>query len=486
MTRPNPFLGNWVYRSLINTTDPVQKIDDLLLWEANLSIGPDGPDLISGVLSSNGYTLEVRGAVDLSQDEPRIQMRATGIDRTATAGWIYDYSGYLTSRWPEGDRQVPAIVGTVIRTVPHAPNRPAGASYSFVAVSKEASSAVYQLPAPVTAHFADRVHRLHHAVWHGIREAWEDLTAKQQEQLRDLDWQVEGGRIALVASQKTRPALENGSGEDFLFFHRQMVAHYRMMMDSIGAERLEWIEIPQPGSESNHGFDAVPPGWNIPDAVSFQRRLSALKTDEYFWTRMRWWEVKFKDSRYLATLTLGELGALLQYTIHNDMHIRWSAAPRDPETNAWLPLGRPDPDISEKWDNPRYDWLGEFYSSHVNPIFWRLHGWIDDRIVDWAQAHEHYHPGSLEPRVLGGVDWFKPGKWVGVDYPWVWPRELGGIDSGMGDDTPEMRQKKIKSMTAVMNILYSPASEAKIVSGETAGPSKGKLTKRRTSVIGLE
>ena len=217
MVRQNPFLGKWVYRSLFNTVPPVQKLDDLLLWEATLTIVGDGPDLITGSLSAGGYTLNLQGAVDHSQIEPRIRMRATGVKGTPTDGWIYDYSGSLSYHWPEGDQQRPAIVGTVIRTVPHAPSRPAGASYSFVAVSQEKPQDVYRLPAEVTAHFADRVHRLHHAVWHGIREEWDDLTPEQQNQITALGWQVEGGRLALIASQKTRPALENGSGEDFLF-----------------------------------------------------------------------------------------------------------------------------------------------------------------------------------------------------------------------------------------------------------------------------
>jgi len=53
----------------------------------------------------------------------------------------------------------------------------------------------------------------------------------------------------------------------------------------------------------------------------------------------------------------------------------------DPASGA--PGARPTFDFSEKWSSPKYDYLGEFYSSHVNPIFWRLHGWVDDRIDDW-------------------------------------------------------------------------------------------------------
>ena len=26
----------------------------------------------------------------------------------------------------------------------------------------------------------------------------------------------------------------------------------------------------------------------------------------------------------------------------------------------------------------------------ANPVFWRLHGWIDDRINDWFAAHEGF------------------------------------------------------------------------------------------------
>jgi hypothetical protein len=478
----NPFVGTWVYRSLYNTLDEPKQLDDLLLWQATLTLEDSGPSLITGRLSSGDYALSVRGSVCLDGTTKTIQMRASGIPGTPTDGWIYDYSGCLTHRWPDGDSQRPAIAGTVTRTVPHSPNRPAGLSYSFVAVNQDIPAKPYELPASVVAHFADKLHRLHHAVWHGIREAWDDLKPEDQAKLKELDWQIEGGRVALISSQKTRPALENGSGEDFLFFHRQMVVHYRMMMTNLGVPMIEWPEIPQPGSGGFGSPDAVPEAWSIPEAPNFERRVVALKIDEYFWSRMRWWELEFKNPKYLSTLTLGEFGALLQYSIHNDMHIRWSAPPRDPETNALLPTGRPDYDISDRWDNPRYDWLGEFYSSHVNPVFWRLHGWIDDRINDWAAAHEWSQPGSVRPVVLGGVKWFRPGKWVQVKYPWVWPRTLGGIGQGMGDDTPQMRAKKIASMKKVVAILFPPPTQEMLVRTSRRISHRS----RHTSVIGLE
>jgi hypothetical protein len=67
MVGRNPFIGKWVYRSLYNTANSIQKLDDLLLWEAVLTVVDDGPDLVSGTLSAGGYTLNVHGAVDRSQ-----------------------------------------------------------------------------------------------------------------------------------------------------------------------------------------------------------------------------------------------------------------------------------------------------------------------------------------------------------------------------------------------------------------------------------
>lgn len=171
---------------------------------------------------------------------------------------------------------------------------------------------------------------------------------------------------------------------------------------------------------------------------------------------MRWWDFHYKDPTYLATLTLGELGSLIEFSVHNDMHIRWSDIPRDPVTNELVPLGRDDWYISTKWDDPRYNWLGEFYSSQVNPVFWRLHEWIDDRIESWFTAHEQKHPGEITRLEKGGVNWFGVGRWVRVEVPWVWPEELGGIGHAHDDLDPVLRAKRIASMEAVVAVISPP------------------------------
>jgi hypothetical protein len=263
-----------------------------------------------------------------------------------------------------------------------------------------------------------------------------------------------------------RPSIINGSGEDFLYMHREKLFHYRKLMQEAGQEPIVWMEIPPPGETGQE----VPPAWPIPKAAWLERRVAALKTDDFYWSRMRWWDRQFKDPTYLATLTLGELGSLLEYSVHNDTHIRWSAQPRDPDTDAPLPdpYGRPDADYGEKWDNPKYDTLFEFYSSHVNPYFWRLHGWVDDRIDDWFEAHERVHPGEVAAQPHGAIPWFKTGKWVRVADPWVWPQSFaqnsdphdggghgGGDPGGGGHDIPSAeRDRRIKSMQQALNIVH--------------------------------
>jgi hypothetical protein len=66
-------------------------------------------------------------------------VRFQGVGIVSGEKWIYDYEGYLVPDWPNGVDQVPAIVGSVIRTIPHSgsqPNtvHPAGVVGSFYAV----------------------------------------------------------------------------------------------------------------------------------------------------------------------------------------------------------------------------------------------------------------------------------------------------------------------------------------------------------------
>ncbi len=160
-------------------------------------------------------------------------------------------------------------------------------------------------------------------------------------------------------------------------------------------------------------------GFMVPPAHPGSNGLKFLKSPDYFWSVMARVESLFTSQRHLSGLSLGALGNLLEFTIHNQMHMRWSSISRDPKSGQ--PANRGDFDFDEKWDDPTYDYLGDFHSSHVNPIFWRLHGWLNDRKEDWYNAHEAAHSGEIERFDYQGISWFKPGKWVQVSNPFYWP-----------------------------------------------------------------
>jgi len=153
------FVGNWTYRSFENKPALDTPAEEVLLVAGDLRFEIEcaddtsmaesddtyagleiGCDKISGQLFFGELNLTVSGTVK-SGDPPTIRFRATGVEDTFTAGWIYDYLGYRAPSWPKGEAQRPAIVGTLIRTVAHVGSggviRPANYTLSFIAVLRD-------------------------------------------------------------------------------------------------------------------------------------------------------------------------------------------------------------------------------------------------------------------------------------------------------------------------------------------------------------
>lgn len=302
---------------------------------------------------------------------------------------------------------------------------------------------------------ASEAHRLHHAAWHDVRGQWLDLSDAKKDAIRKLGWQP-GHSVERPALREGAPIADNGSGEDFLFMHRDMIGAVRALYDAADQKPIAgWGAVPSPGGPVEQGF-AIPLNWKQSSEPTM-RRLEALKSDIYFWTAMRGWDRQFKNAAFLSAISLGALGATLEFTAHNDMHMRWSSAPRDPATGEVVPDGRLATDFDPKWSSPEYDFLGEFYSSHVNPVFWRLHGWVDERIEDWFAAHETAHPGEVKRAGVGSVEWFAPGRWVSSEEPWARPKPHHGGGhhhghSGAGGHHSDLDPAVMKK---VIEILYA-------------------------------
>ena len=77
--------------------------------------------ILEGTIGGPGWSLTLKRRRQYG-NPMHVRFQGTGI--VSGEKWIYDYEGYLVPHWPNGVDQRPAIVGSVIRTIPHA-GRPA-------------------------------------------------------------------------------------------------------------------------------------------------------------------------------------------------------------------------------------------------------------------------------------------------------------------------------------------------------------------------
>ena len=135
----NPFIGKWTYRSLLNNPDVNQEFNNLEFGRGAIEINEDPMQILSGVIGGPGWSLALKGSREYGTP---MRVRFQGVGIVSGEQWIYDYEGYLVSHWPNGVQQRPAIIGSVIRTIPHSGSEPgtvapAGVVASFYAVKSE-------------------------------------------------------------------------------------------------------------------------------------------------------------------------------------------------------------------------------------------------------------------------------------------------------------------------------------------------------------
>jgi hypothetical protein len=145
----NPFVGKWSYRSFLNDpnlaipsdgSDP--NIQPLLFGYGTIVIAEAPSESLIGTIGGDGWSLTLHGS--RAYGSPA-QVRFQGKGIVGGAEWIYDYVGWLVPVWPNSTQtlQVPAIVGSVTRTIPHPTGQdgkaiaPAGVVASFYAVRQK-------------------------------------------------------------------------------------------------------------------------------------------------------------------------------------------------------------------------------------------------------------------------------------------------------------------------------------------------------------
>jgi hypothetical protein len=251
------------------------------------------------------------------------------------------------------------------------------------------------LPQRVVDEMARRDYRMHHLLWREIRRYWNQYPSDVQEKIRELGW--EPPRPA--TDENEAPILSNNSGEDFLYMQRQLIRRVNRILTEVGDPdypQVEgWVRLPGPDDPDY----PVPPPWFDPGSHPIVNRYVArMKTDIVFERHFRTWEKTFTDPTFLRSVSLGTLGALIDYYLVNPFRRRWAAPPGAMRTA----VGPADAAaIDTVWDDARYDFLSDYYAMHVNPIYWRFAGWVDDRVEEWKYANGVF-----------GTD-FWTGTWVG-------------------------------------------------------------------------
>ncbi|WP_095148037.1 PvdJ/PvdD/PvdP-like protein [Pseudomonas sp. Irchel s3a18] len=273
-------------------------------------------------------------------------------------------------------------------------------------------------------------HRLFHQLWHATRDKWHTLGEDKRKALRGLGWQP-GPRDKERDARGPRKD-RNGSGIDFFFMHRHMLGTARSLQD---LPSWQFFPLPQPSLErdrpgfaryfDNHDGSALPPTWLAEGDDVYAQWVSDIKTAETYHSNFQVWESRYRDPGYLSKLTLGQFGSELELGLHDWLHMRWASVPRDPSNGQPVPFARDTADFAPRWFAAENDFLGDPFSSHVSPVFWQFHGWIDDRIEDWFRAHERFHPGEVRRLHVNGVPWFAQGRWVEVADPWLGPTTHG-------------------------------------------------------------
>jgi hypothetical protein len=130
-TSINPFAGKWIYRSYLNEPDMPEFGEGIFTFD-DTPLGHLTGKLMMPITSPT-LQLDLRGNFQLGTPFAA-RFQGNGVAGTGTAGWIYNYIGYYIPAWPDGVKQVPAFVGSVIRTVAHGPTSPAGVVASFIAI----------------------------------------------------------------------------------------------------------------------------------------------------------------------------------------------------------------------------------------------------------------------------------------------------------------------------------------------------------------
>lgn len=132
-------VGTWTYRSFLNDPDLSASFNSLEFGRANIAIVDAPMGIFKGRIFDTGWRLDLDGAIGYGNPW---SVRFQGVGVVGGETWSYDYTGIVVPAWPNGIDQRPAMVGSIVRTVPHASGgggvAPAGVVCSWIAIWQSA------------------------------------------------------------------------------------------------------------------------------------------------------------------------------------------------------------------------------------------------------------------------------------------------------------------------------------------------------------
>ncbi len=139
---PAILVGDWSYRSFLSNPDLSVDFNSLEFGQGTIRIDATEMQTLSGLIFGPGWQLTLKGSIAYGNP---FNLRFQGVGIVGGAEWIYDYSSFLVPNWPNGVNQRPALIGSIVRTIPHptGPNNkstaPAGVVAQWIAVKQDSS-----------------------------------------------------------------------------------------------------------------------------------------------------------------------------------------------------------------------------------------------------------------------------------------------------------------------------------------------------------
>jgi hypothetical protein len=131
-------VGAWTYRSFLNDPDLSTQFNDLEFGRGTIQISAAPMNEFRGTIGGPGWQLQLKGSINYGNP---FTVRFQGKGVVGGEEWTYDYIGYVIRPWPNGVHQRAAMVGSIVRTIPHSSGSggtaPAGVVCSWIAVKQD-------------------------------------------------------------------------------------------------------------------------------------------------------------------------------------------------------------------------------------------------------------------------------------------------------------------------------------------------------------